>query len=150
MTLREYVVTHRERLALFARYGVSGGSAVVIQVAIFYLWVSVLGLEAQYLWGVVIAYCVALLVGFLMQKYWTFRNHAQGMVGKHASWYVAVSLGNLGLKTLILYTSKLVLEANGFNFFHIWYLVAQLFAIAVCTIIGFSLNWFVTFRSATQ
>jgi putative flippase GtrA len=150
MALRGYVLRHRERLVLFLRYAISGVTAVAIQVTGLYVWVSVLGLQAQYLWGVVIAYCIALLVAFLMQKFWTFRDHSRGMTAHHALWYVIISLGNLGLKTLILYTSQLVFEAYGFDFFHGWYLIAQLFAIGVCTIVGFLLNWFITFRHVTQ
>ncbi|OGG41018.1 hypothetical protein A2118_02110, partial [Candidatus Kaiserbacteria bacterium GWA2_50_9] len=120
---------HREKFRLITRYGISGATAAAIQIVGLYIWVSVLGLTRQYLLGVVIAYCVALFVAFIMQKYWTFRDYSRDLIVKQVFWYTAISLGNLGLNALILHTSKVVLESNGLNFFQVWYLVAQIFAV---------------------
>lgn len=142
--------TYGENFLFLTRYGISGATAAAIQIVGLYVWVSVLGLTAQYLWGVVIAYSIALIVAFAMQKYWTFRDYSRGLLIKQAYWYTAISLGNLGLNALILYVSKLVLEANGVNFFDTWYLVAQVCAVVICAVIGFLLNRFITFSSTTR
>lgn len=119
----------------------------MIQIVGLYIWVSVLGFTEQYLWGVVVAYCISLVVGFVMQKYWTFRNYSHEVVVTQICWYTAVSLFNLGLNAFILDMSKLILESRGINFFHVWYLVAQVFAVGMCAIAGFLLNRSITFRS---
>lgn len=150
MTLRESIAVHRGQLLFLVRYIISGGTAGAIQILGLYVWVSVLGLAAHYLWGVVIAYCIAVIVGFAMQKYWTFRESTRALIARQMSWYTIVSLVNLGLNTLILHVSKVLLELNGFNFFHIWYLVAQVFAVGVCAIVGFVLNRAITFRSVAR
>ena len=137
-------------LLFLARYIISGGTAGIIQIIGLYIWVSVLGLTEQYLWGVVVAYCIAVVVGFSMQKYWTFREYSRELVARQMSWYTTVSLVNLGLNALILHVSKVILEANGFDFFHIWYLVAQIFAFGVCALTGFLLNRSITFRSIAE
>ena len=138
---------NREHFLFLTRYIISGGTAGLIQVIGLYIWVSVLGLTEQYLWGVVVAYCIALVVGFTMQKYWTFREYSHELIARQMSWYTAVSLVNLGVNALILHISKVLFESNGLNFFHIWYLAAQIFAVGVCALTGFLLNRSITFRS---
>ncbi|HEY4501207.1 MAG TPA: GtrA family protein [Candidatus Paceibacterota bacterium] len=150
MHIRELYARYRERIFFLTRYIISGGTAGMIQVIGLYVWVSVLGFTAQYLWGVVIAYCIAVVTGFSLQKYWTFRNYSRELIVKQMCWYTSVSLVNLGLNAFILHTSKVVLESNGFNFFHIWYLVVQVFAVGVCALMGFLLNRSITFRSLSQ
>lgn len=147
MTLRESISSHRERILFLTRYIISGGTAGIIQVGGLYVWISVLDLTSQYLLGVVIAYCVAVAVGFVMQKYWTFRDYSRELAAGQICWYTAISLFNLGLNALILHMSKLILESNGVNFFHVWYLVAQIFAVGICAVTGFLLNRSITFRS---
>jgi len=147
MNLREFFLTHRERLLFFIRYGISGATGGAIQVVGLYIWVSLLGFEAQYLWGVVIAYCIAVVVTFVLQKYWTFRNYDHETVVKQMVWYTAVSLGNLGVNTLILHLGKLALEARGLDFFNGWYLVVQVVAVGTAAILSFLSNRYITFRS---
>jgi len=150
MRIREFFATHRTYFLFLTRYGISGVTAAVIQIVGLYIWVSILGLTAEYLWGVVIAYSVAVVVAFIMQKYWTFRDTSRELMVKQLSWYTAISLANLGLNAIILHASRLILESNGLDFFHIWYLVAQTFAVVICAVIGFLFNRYVTFRSLVQ
>ena len=143
-------MAHREHILFLARYIISGGTAGLIQIIGLYIWVSVLGLTAQYLWGVVIAYCIAVVVGFCMQKYWTFREYSRALIARQMFWYTIVSLVNLGLNALILHAGKVLFESNGLNFFHVWYLAVQVFAVGVCAVTGFLLNRFITFRSVAR
>ena len=85
-----------------------------------------------------------------MQKYWTFREYSRALIARQMSWYIIVSLVNLGLNTLMLHAGKVLLESDGLNFFHIWYLVVQVFAVGVCAVTGFLLNRFITFRSVAE
>lgn len=150
MHIRELYAFHRERFLFLTRYIISGGTAGLIQIIGLYVWVSVLGLTKQYLWGVVIAYCIAVVVGFSMQKYWTFREYSRELISRQMSWYITVSLVNLALNALILHMGKVILELNGLNFFHIWYLVVQVFAFGVCALTGFLLNRAITFRPVAK
>lgn len=146
MSFRERYVLHRARIHLLGRYLIAGATGGAIQTLGLYLWVSVLGLTADYLWGVVIAYCVALVVTFVLQKYWTFRDRTHTMLARQMVSYTAISLGNLGINTLILYLGKVLLEAAGFDFFHGWYLFVQVFAVGVAALAAFLANYHVTFR----
>lgn len=130
------------------RYGISGALAGVIQIVGLYVWVSMLGLAEQYLWGMVISYVIALSVAFALQKYWTFRDYTRGVIATQILWYTAISLANLGLNALILHASKVILETRGLDFFDLWYLLAQTLAVVVCAGVGFVLNRSITFRRA--
>ncbi|MBI3572133.1 GtrA family protein [Candidatus Kaiserbacteria bacterium] len=147
MNLRAFVEKHRATFFFLVRYGISGATGGLIQTVGLYIWVSLFGFRATYLWGVVIAYCIAVVVSFVMQKYWTFRDYAGHMVPRQLFWYTTTSLGNLGLNALILHASKQVLEGLGFNFFHLWYLGVQVIAVFVVALSSFLSNRYITFRS---
>ena len=139
-------VTHRERIHFLARYGISGATGGIIKTLGLYVWVSVLGFEAEYLWGVVIAYCVALAVTFLMQKYWTFRDRSHAMLGHQVVFYTLVSLVNLGINALLLHLGKVSLESAGMDFFRGWYLLVQVLAVLISAMVAFFANYYITFR----
>ncbi len=84
------------------RYIVSGGTAALVNLATLYTlteWFS-----WWYLHSSIVAFAVALLVSFTLQKFWTFRDRAPGRTHRQFFLYVLVIITNLGLNTLILYT----------------------------------------------
>lgn len=74
-------------------------------------------LGVPYLAGSVGAFIVAMCVGFVLQKYWTFEEHTFGRAHTQFMLYVMLTLGNLGVNTLIVYV---LVEYTGAH-----YLVAQ-------------------------
>lgn len=54
------------------RFLISGGSAAVVDLSVLFLLVEIFNM--WYVVSVVIAFLVALLVSFTLQKYWTFKN----------------------------------------------------------------------------
>lgn len=54
------------------RFLISGGSAAVVDLSVLFLLVEIF--NVWYVVSVVIAFLVALLVSFTLQKYWTFKN----------------------------------------------------------------------------
>jgi putative flippase GtrA len=136
------------RYSFFLRYAVTGLTGGALQTFLLYVWVSLLGLKDYYLWGLVVGFCITLVVTFNLQKYWTFggrpqqhRTHRQLMM------YALVALGNLGLNTVLLYWSKQLLDSLGFNFFHLWYLAAQVAIVFVVALASFAVNYSVTFKA---
>ena len=129
------------------RYGVVGVSGGIIQTATLYIWVELLHLQAHYLIGATVGFCLALAITFTLQKYWTFRDYAHTQIKKQFFSYTFIALINLGLNISLLHFSKIVLEALGLNFFHIWYLMAQVSIIATLAALSFVANYFITFRT---
>ncbi|HEY5383482.1 MAG TPA: GtrA family protein [Candidatus Paceibacterota bacterium] len=133
---------------LIFRYGISGITGAVLQTLILYIWVSILGLQAHYLWGVVVGFCIAVTVTFILQKYWTFadrehhhQSHRQFMI------YSFTALGSLGLNAMLLQLSKMLFESMGIDFFHVWYLVAQIIIIFIAAVFSFLINYSFTFKT---
>ena len=96
------------------RFLISGGIGISVNLGMFHLLVI---LGTSYLTGSIIAFLFAMIVGFLLQKYWTFEDRAPERVQRQLFWYASLALGNLALNTLIVYA---LIEYR-----HIYYLVAQ-------------------------
>lgn len=142
-SLEDYI----RKYSFIVRYGITGGIGGALQTFVLYIWVSVLGLTAYYLWGLVIGFCITLGVSFTLQKYWTFSYRAQHhMPRRQFVFYGLTALASLGLNALLLFLSKEVLESLGVDFFKIWYLVAQVVIIFVVALLSFLFNYFVTFK----
>ena len=128
------------------RYAVVGVSGGVLQTATLYVWVELLRLQEYYLSGSAIGFCLALMVTFTLQKYWTFKDYEQAMLQRQFTWYTTIALVNLGANVSLLHISRLALEALGLNFFHVWYLMAQIGIIIILAILSFTTNYLITFR----
>ena len=110
------------------------------------MWVSILSLKEWYLLGSVLGFLVALAVTFALQKYWTFRDFTKEHMKRQFFSYTAVAVVSLGLNLLLLHLSKLIVESFDFDFFHTWYLVAQIAIIVLLAGCSFLANYFLTFR----
>lgn len=98
------------------KYLVSGGSAAVVSLGTLYLLTEYA--HFHYLLSAVLSFIVAFFVSFLLQKFWTFQNKGREDMHVQLAAFLLVSLGNLALNTLLIYTFVEV--------FHLWYLLAAL------------------------
>ena len=80
------------------RFLVVGASGYVVNLAIFSI---ALLLGAHYIPAAIIAFIVAWMNNFMLNRYWTFRAHAEAMVGQGAR-YLAVSVVALITNLIIL------------------------------------------------
>lgn len=129
------------------RYGIVGAVGGVLQTLTLYIWVDILQKESHYLWGAVIGFCIALLVTFTLQKYWTFNDRDRTSMHYQFFFYTSIALASLALNLFFLHVSKTVLEALGFDFFRTWYLLAQITSVGVVAAFSFITNYFITFRT---
>lgn len=91
-----------------------GGIGLSVNLGVFH---SLYVLGVSYLLGSVAAFCVALVVGFVLQKYWTFENRTPERARTQFALYALLAICNLAINTLIVY---LLVEYAGTH-----YLVAQ-------------------------
>jgi dolichol-phosphate mannosyltransferase len=80
------------------RFLVVGTSGYVVNLAIFSI---ALLLGAHYIPAAILAFIVAWMNNFMLNRYWTFRAHAEAMVGQGAR-YLAVSVVALIANLIIL------------------------------------------------
>lgn len=97
------------------RFLISGGSAATVDIAV--LWILEEKFDMWYLTASVLAFLVAFLVSFFLQKFWTFRDANKEGMHRQMVVYFTVSVINLCLNTLLMYVFV--------DWFGIWYILSQ-------------------------
>jgi len=93
------------------RYLFSGGIAFGVDFFFLYIFTEWVGL--YYLVSVVFAFLIAVVVSFILQKFWTFQNNSKTDLRRQAVTYITVAIINTGLNTLLVY---LFVEYVGFHY----------------------------------
>jgi dolichol-phosphate mannosyltransferase len=98
-----------------ARFIISGGTSAATNLLLLFILTHWYGV--WYVYSSVIAVSVATIVSFILQKLWTFKNFSLAV---HTQFPLHVTLGlvNIVVNTGILYVLV--------EYFHIWYLIAQI------------------------
>ncbi len=81
------------------KFGIVGGSGYLVNLAVFELMVSSLGVH--HVVAAIGAFCVAVTNNFLWNRYWTF-GPGDGSASFQAARFFAVSLASLGLNLVVL------------------------------------------------
>jgi len=85
----------------FLKFTVSGGVAALSKLACFYFMFSIL--HVFYLVSSAAAFVLSSIVGFFMQKYFTFNNLSKEDMHQQANIFFFVSFVNLGVNLIIMY-----------------------------------------------
>ncbi|HUO50635.1 MAG TPA: GtrA family protein [Candidatus Paceibacterota bacterium] len=115
--------------ALFVRFCIVGAIGAVVQLLVLYVLHGVF--EMWYLSASVLAFLAAALVGYLLQRGWTFRSKSARVV-REAGGYGLILVANFFLNVTFMYVLVDVLGA--------WYLGAQALSIAVLSVGSFFAN----------
>ncbi len=100
---------------ILARYLVSGGTAASVDFSLLYILTEFF--HVWYLLSSIVAVAVAIMVSFLLQKFWTFQSNTLDTVHIQLSLHSMLSFLNLGLNTFLLYFFV--------EYVHLWYIFAQ-------------------------
>ena len=124
----------------FIKFGIVGGSGSVVNMGFLWLFTEVVGW--YYLVSAVFAIALAMINNFIWNDIWTWRG--RGKPGKQAFFIrmikfclvasLAGYVGNLGVLWILT------------HFFHLHYMISNIFGIAVGTIINYFLNNIWTFK----
>ncbi len=98
-----------------ARYIIAGGTAAATDLILLYILTSVL--HVWYLLSAIIAFLVAFVVSFTLQKFWTFDDQNTDRWKAQATIYMLIATINLGLNTLLMYVAV--------DFLHNHYFISQ-------------------------
>jgi len=120
------------------RYIISGGTAAVVNLGILFILVHFF--NNWYLISSVISYALAILVSFLMQKYFTFKDFTKDRIGEQGVLHVGIQVFNLCLNTLLMY---LLVDLGG-----IYYLLAQIISAGSIAVYSFFLYKHMVFAPA--
>lgn len=112
------------------KYAISGSTAGATDLVLLFLLTSYSPLN--YLLSSIVAFLIAFIVSFNMQKYWTFDDKSKDLaqVGKQLWFYILITGFNLGINTLGMY---LLAGLAGWH-----YLLAQIFIGLVIAVTGYT------------
>ena len=100
------------------RFLLSGSISALTNFSILYALTEYV--QLWYLFSSIVAFSVSLVVSFVLQKFWTFRNHSLERVHIQAPLHVGLAITDLLLNTLALYVMV--------EWFGLWYMFAQFIA----------------------
>ena len=109
-----------------AKFLTTGAIGITINLSIYHTLVVV---GVQYLAGSAIALGIAMIVGFLLQKYWTFEEHSPERARVQFMQYVGVGLAGLALNSAVVYLLV--------GHFGVWYLLAQAIGAGIVAVFSF-------------
>ena len=118
--------THYQML----KYLCVGGVVVAINVSVLYSLTEFL--RIYYLISAALAFCVAFLVSFFLQKSFTFKDASTDRVASQMALYLSLQLANLCANMVLLYA---LVEYLG-----IWYILAELIVGLVLAIATFIIS----------
>jgi dolichol-phosphate mannosyltransferase len=117
------------------KYLVTGLIGISINLGMLHLFVQ--GLGVYYLHASIMAVSISTIVGFILQKYWTFADQSSERLHRQFILYVIIAIANIGINTLVVYVLSGVL--------HFHYLIGQFAGAAVVALTSFFLYRYVLF-----
>lgn len=117
------------------KFLITGAIGISVNLGVFHA-LYVFGVP--YLAGSIAALLVSMVIGFILQKYWTFEDRAPERVHTQFALYAALALGNLALNTGIVYAL--------IGRFGVHYLLAQAVGAATIAVDSFFAYHFFIFR----
>jgi putative flippase GtrA len=125
-----YLVNHR-----IARFLFSGGFATATNVILlfvlvrfFYMW---------YLLAAILSFIAAVVVSFMMQKFFTFNDYTKEKIKQQTVFYLGIQIFNLCLNTLLMYI--------GVDLLNIQYVLTQVLISSVMAVYNFFVYKYLVF-----
>src|SRR3989338_6081214 len=126
----DIVIQHAKKHQQLGRFLIAGGSAFAVNIVVLYTLTDIL--HVYYLISTVIAFMVSFCVSFILQKFWTFRDHSRDQMHVQMSLYLGMQLGNLVLNAALMYAFVENL--------HLWYILPQAIISIGLAITSFFIN----------
>ena len=120
---------------LYIKYIVSGGVATFVDFSLLYFFTDIINL--YYLISASIAFLVAFIISFCMQKFWTFRDNNRKKINKQIFLYFLV--GIIGL--IANYFGIYILVEK----YNIWYIFSQAITTSILAVGNFLMYRYIIF-----
>ena len=109
------------------RYILAGGIATAFNLVILFICVHYFHL--WYLTSAIISFCLAVIISYLLQKFFVFRNYYTNNIRTQFLNFFIFNLVMLGLNTLLMYIFVDIIS--------LWYLLAQALSSAITACINY-------------
>jgi len=134
---RFYMSSTIQCMPRWVRFALSGITTAIIQLAVLYLLADILLIH--YLVASTVAFVIAIVTNFILQKHWTFEDKGRdGMASKFAI-FCSIAVGNLALNTVGMY---LLVDVLG-----VWHMLAQCVMMSVLAVMNYLLYGLFVFRA---
>lgn len=118
------------------RFLISGGSATAIDFFFLYAFTEWVGF--YYLASSVLAFLISIVVSFILQKFWTFKNSSREDMHQQALTYISVAVLNLVINTSLVF---IFVEYAGLH-----YLLGQFLSSGFIALESFFIYHFIIFK----
>ena len=112
------------------KYFLAGGVVVAVNLAVLYTLTDIFGIF--YLYSTVLSNLVAFCVSFVLQKYWTFRDHSRENAHKQFAVYLLLQIANVSTNAGLMYVFV--------TYLHIWYILSQVIIGFLLALVVFVIN----------
>jgi putative flippase GtrA len=119
-----------KRYAEIIKFIIAGGTAFVVNIVALFVFTDIIGIH--YLTSTVLAFLVAFIISFVLQKFWTFRDHSSDQLHVQGILYLIMQGVNLGLNALLMYTLV--------EYLHVYYLFSQVIISFFLAFVSFFIN----------
>lgn len=118
------------------KFLIAGGIAFSVNIVTLYFLTDIL--RVYYLVSTVLAFLVTFNVNFVLQKFWTFREHSRDTLHVQLPLYLGMQVVNLSLNAALMYTFV--------EYFHVWYIFSQTIITLALSVISFFINKMYIFK----
>lgn len=125
MNLFSIIFNHRYARTL--RFLIAGGTAAATDLTLLYVFTDIF--HIWYLLSAVLAFALAFVVSFTLQKFWTFGDHTVDAIHTQLGIYLIIALIGLGINTAAMF---LLVDHIGLH-----YILAQILASAFIAVGNF-------------
>jgi putative flippase GtrA len=122
-----FVFNLLDRHKKICKFVLAGGTSTAVHLLSLYLLHQYLNLAVVIASS--LAFVIAFIVSFSLQKYWTFRNYSKKQLTRQLSIYLIIAIISLNINAFAIH--YLV------NVLNIWYLLAQLLVSFLISIFNF-------------
>ena len=131
----KFLIKQAYKNKLYIKYVISGGIATVVDFGLLYFFTDIINF--YYLFSASIAFIVAFIVSFYMQKFWTFRDNDRKKIHKQMFMYFLIGLIGLGINFFGMY---ILVEK-----YNIWYIFSQAITTSILAIGNFLVYRYIIF-----
>ncbi len=121
---------------ILARYVAAGLTGASTQIGLLYIFTDIV--KIWYIYSSIIAFVSAIIVSFLLQKFWTFKDGSTNKMHHQAFKYLVTAITGLIANTLLMY---LFVDLIG-----LWYIFAQIVIGGMIMIFNFLMYKFFVFH----
>lgn len=134
------IMQKHSRLLEIGRFIVAGGLATGTNLAALFVLVDVA--HVWYIASAILAYGIATVIGFSLQKFWAFSHNSLTHTKREVLWFVLNNALGLAFDAVALYV---LVEYAG-----LWYMAAQFIALALIALWNFFIYRFVIFPRSSH